>query len=180
MWNIRARWVTLTRSRLNFQRSEVRLQRVRPSRGCAATEDRPASLRHHLAVGLHTIRRYAHAAVCDITVSIDHYRHPGWMIMIANVSLRHHHAFLRHYVIVAAVGGQASFAPTTAGWFDRMIHAYGNGVVGQVFGTDFYCGVFTNDRWLGWIVYRHMLDRWGRPDLVWVVQRGNVSVRHGV
>lgn len=127
---------------------ESRLQRGRLSRGCAATEDRPASLRHHLTAGLHTVGGYTHAAICDITISIDHYGDAGWwMIMITNVSLRHHHAFFRRYymIVAAAVGGEAGFAPTTAGRFDWVIHAYRNAIVGQVFGTDFYGRVFAND-----------------------------------
>lgn len=128
-------WPTLTRSRLNFQPfRKFRLQRGWPSRGCAATEDRPASLWHHLATRLHIVGGYTHAAICDITVSINHYGYARlWMIMIANVSLWHHHAFLRwwYYMIVAAaVGGEAGFAPTAAGWLNRVIHADGNGVIG--------------------------------------------------
>lgn len=128
-------WPILTRSRLNFQRfKKFRLQRGWPSRGCAATEDRPASLWHHLAARLHIVGGYTHAAICDITVSINHYGYARlWMIMIANVSLWHHHAFFRwwYYMIVAAaVGGEAGFAPTAAGRLDRMIHAYGNGIIG--------------------------------------------------
>ena len=150
-----------------------RLQRLGPARGDTATEDRQASLRQHLAAGLHTFGWHAHAAVRHVSVRVNDHGDAGRVIVVADVPMGHHDAFL---LLVACVGGQAAVAASAAARLHRVVNSNRDRIVGHRVHLH---GRVLADHGLRGVVDLHVLHRRG-GHLGRVRHGGHVAVGHGV